>query len=179
MQKTISSEKVNIKIIKLLKNKIFIYPTDTIYGIGCDATNSKLIKKIRQIKQRDSKPFSVIAPNFKWIYQNCIVDEKLVKKYLPGKYTLILKKKNPNFLKEVSDNNFIGIRVPKSAFTKKIQKLNIPIVTTSVNLSGEKPITKISEIPKKILKKVNFIFEEGILNGNPSTIILNGKEIKR
>ncbi|GAG45638.1 unnamed protein product, partial [marine sediment metagenome] len=70
--------------IRKLRNSVFIYPTDTIYGIGCNALNSKLVKRIRRIKKRDNKPFSVIAPSKKWIYDNCEVDRKILKK-LPGR----------------------------------------------------------------------------------------------
>ena len=163
----------------ILKGKIFIYPTDTIYGIGCDATNNQAVTKIRKIKHRDkNKPLSIIAPSIKWIKQNCIINVNL-KKYLPGPYTIILKKKNPKFLSQVSDTDSLGIRIPIHPFTKKIQKTGTPFITTSVNLSGEKPVTKISEIPEQILNKVDIIIDKGKLSGRPSTLIMGDKEIKR
>lgn len=160
-------------------NQIFIYLTDTIYGIGCDATNKRLVNKIRKIKRRDTKPFSVIAPSKKWILNNFEVDVKLINKYLPGPYTLLLKKKNLNFLKVASDNEFVGIRIPDCSFTKKLQKTGKPIVTTSVNISDEPFATQISKVNKSILKQVDQIFDVGKLNGKPSTLVINGKEIKR
>jgi L-threonylcarbamoyladenylate synthase len=163
---------------EILSEKIFIYPTDTIYGIGCDATNKKAVEKIRKIKQRDKKPFSIIAPSFEWIEQNCIINVDL-KKYLPGPYTIILKKKNPEFLSHISNTDSLGIRVPNHDLTKKIQKSGVPFITTSVNLSGEEPITKISEIPKQIIDKVDFIIDKGELSGRPSTLVISGREIKR
>lgn len=171
---------MNIKELKkeILAGKIFIYPTDTVYGVGCDASNIESVKKIREIKKRDNKPFSIVAPSISWIKENCIVDVKL-EKYLPGAYTIILKKKNKNLLKHVSDNEYIGVRIPKSDFTKKIQKTGVPFITTSVNFSGEKPANKIEEINKEILNKVDFIIDEGELNGKPSKLIINGKEIER
>ena len=66
------------EIINKLKKEVFIYPTDTIYGIGCDATNSELVKQIRKIKQRDKKPLSVIAPSKKWILDNFKVKKDLI-----------------------------------------------------------------------------------------------------
>lgn len=158
--------------------KVFIYPTDTIYGIGCDATNSESVGKIRQIKKRDQKPFSVIAPNFKWIEDNFLFDFD-IKKYLPGPYTLLLKKKNNEFLKHVSENECIGVRIPQNDFCFSIQKAGRPFVTTSVNISGEPFAKKISEISKEIIDSVDCVIDVGELNGEPSTLVMDGKEIKR
>src|SRR3989344_4660100 len=72
---------------------LFIHPTDTIYGIGCNALLETSVKKARELKGRPTSPFSVIAPSTEWITQNCIISEKQ-KEYLellPGPYTLILK----------------------------------------------------------------------------------------
>ena len=160
-------------------NQIFIYPTDTIYGIGCNATNKKLVDKIRKIKKRTTKPFSIIAPSKKWILENFEADKKLINKYLPGPYTLILKRKNPKFLKHISKNKFVGVRIPDCPFTKKLQKTGKPVITTSVNISGQPFATKISEIDKSIFKKVDKIFDVGELSGRPSTLVKQGKEIKR
>lgn len=163
---------------EILAGKIFIYPTDTIYGIGCNALDKKAVEKIREIKRRDQKPFSVIAPSFEWIKKNCIIDFNL-EKYLQGPYTLILKKKDKNFLSHVSETEFIGIRIPDYDFTREIQSAGVPFITTSVNFSGEKPANEIKEISGEILEKVDYVFNAGKLSGKPSTIIINGKEIKR
>ncbi len=176
---TVKESKLTPEIIKRLKNEIFIYPTDTIYGIGCDATNSDLVKKIREIKKRDKKPFSVIAPSKKWILDNFEVDKDLIGKYLPGHYTLLIKKKDINFLKEVSSNEFVGVRIPDNSFTKVLQKLDVPIVSTSVNLSGKPFANSIDEINPVISEKVDIIIDSGILSGKPSILIKNGKAIER
>lgn len=161
------------------EGKIFIYPTDTIYGLGCDATKINSVEKIKEIKKRDKdKPLSVIAPSFDWIQKNCIVDFDL-KKYLPGAYTLILKKKAQHFLNHVSDTEFIGVRIPACNFSEKVRKAGIPFITTSVNFSGEPFAKSVKEIPKNILDKVDVVIDEGELNGKPSTIIKDGKEISR
>ncbi|MDP2925039.1 MAG: L-threonylcarbamoyladenylate synthase [Nanoarchaeota archaeon] len=166
-------------ISEIKSGKIFIYPTDTIYGLGCDANNVSSVNKIKLIKKRDSNnPLSIIAPSIGWIKKNLIIDTDL-DKYLPGPYTIILKKKNLNFLSNVSNTDLLGIRIPNNDFTKIIQKTNVPFITTSVNLSGETPITKIPEINKEILEKVDYVIDVGELNGRPSTLIINGKEIKR
>jgi L-threonylcarbamoyladenylate synthase len=163
------------------KGKIFIYPTDTIYGIGCDATNSKAVEKVKEIKKRDkTQPLSVIAPSIDWIKNNLRVDKNLnLDKYFPGAYTLILKKKDKKFLNWVSDKDSLGVRIPKSDFCNILQKSNLPFVTTSVNLSGEEFAIEINDITHDILEQVDFIIEEGKLSGKPSTLIIDGKEVKR
>ena len=166
---------------KIKQGKIFIYPTDTIYGIGCDATNKESVTKIKNIKLRDkNKPLSIIAPSIYWINKNCIVDNKmLLKKYLPGPYTLILKKKNKDFLNHVSNTDSLGIRIPNNKITNQIQKANLPFITTSVNLSGEPFAKSIKEIPEDIKSQVDEIIDIGELSGKPSTLVINNKEIKR
>ena len=170
------------QIIQNIKQgKIFIYPTDTIYGIGCEATNIKSANKIKQIKKRDKdKPLSIIVPSITWIKQNCIIPKELtISKYLPGPYTLILKKKNPNYLNHISSTDSLGIRIPKNPFTKIIQKSKLPFITTSVNISTQPPLTNPKNLNLQIKNKVDIIIDKGTLSGKPSTLIINGKEIKR
>ncbi|MFC1710801.1 L-threonylcarbamoyladenylate synthase [Nanoarchaeota archaeon] len=168
------------KISQQIKSgKIFVYPTDTIYGLGCNAEDEKAVQKIKNLKKRDKdKPLSVIAPSIEWIKQNCIVDVDL-EKYLPGPYTIILKKNNPEFLKHISSTDSIGVRIPDNDFTLKVQGAEKPFITTSVNLEGQAFATKVLEVPKEILDCVDVIVDVGELSGRPSTLIINGKEIKR
>jgi L-threonylcarbamoyladenylate synthase len=164
---------------EIFAGKIFIYPTDTIYGIGCNALDEKAVARIKEIKAREKdKPLSIIAPSINWINENCIVDVDL-KKYFPGPYTIILKKKNPSFLYWVSNTDSLGIRIPDNDFCKRIQKSGVPFITTSVNLSGEPFATKIRDIREEIKNRADFIIDKGELNGEPSTLIIEGKEVKR
>ena len=168
----LNKKKFFIKEIK--SGKIFIYPTDTIYGIGCNATNEQAVDKIRNIKSRESKPLSVIAPNKKWIKNNCVINEntKLWLKKLPGPYTLILELKNKKAVaKNVTSTNTLGVRIPKNWFSAIISKSNLPFITTSVNLSGQPHITSIPQLSQEIKNQVDYILEDGILNNPPSTII--------
>jgi len=152
--------------LRKLKNSVFIYPTDTIYGIGCDARKGKLVKRIRRIKERDKKPFSVIAPSKKWILDNCKADRKLLKK-LPGPYTLIFDLKKEAVAKEVSSGS-LGVRIPRHWISSIVKKLGFPIVTTSVNITGKKPMNNLEDFKKL---KVDFILYEGVKKGKPSTVI--------
>lgn len=162
----------------ILEGKLFVYPTDTIYGLGCNALDQHAVEKLKQIKARDKdKPLSVIAPSLDWIREHCVVDVDL-KKYLPGPYTLVLKKKNPAFLSHISQDT-LGVRIPANDFTKLIQSAGVPFVTTSVNLSGMPFAVKISDVSSEILDKVDVIINVGPLTGSPSTLIVGGKEIRR
>jgi len=172
------NEKEISKVV--LEGKILIYPTDTVYGLGCNALNKQSVERIKEIKGRDrDKPLSVIAPSLKWIKENLIVDVEF-DKFLPGPYTVILKKKTPQFLGWVSSGDSLGVRIPDCEFTKTIQKSVVPFITTSVNLSGEKPAIDLSEIGEEIKSKVDLIIEsKEKMSGKPSTLIINGKLVER
>ena len=166
-------------IKEILDGEIFVYPTDTIYGIGCNATIERAVKKIKDLKIREkSKPLSVIAPSFDWIEENCIVDYDL-KKYLPGPYTLILKKKKEDFLHWVSSSDSLGVRIPDCEFSEYVRKAGVPFITTSVNLSGEPFAVRISEIPREIMHGVNIVVNAGEVTGTPSTLIIDDKNVAR
>lgn len=164
------------EILREIRNgAIFIYPTDTIYGLGCDATNSRAVEKVRKAKQRDSKPYSVIAPSKEWIKKNCIVDSKQAKKWLnmlPGPFTLILKLKcHKCVAKNVTGNKALGIRIPDNWSAMIAKDLNCPIVTTSANLSGEAYMTSLDDLNEIIKDKVDLIIYEGEKRGRPSTVV--------
>ncbi len=155
----------------ILKGKIFVYPTDTIYGIGCDATNDTSVLKIRKIKNRDKKPFSIIAPSKKWIFQNFEVKHKDLLNKLPGPFTFVMKLKNKSAIsKHVSYTDKVGIRIPNNSFTRKVQRSGKPFVTTSVNVSGEPHLVNPSKIKANIYQKIDILVDEGNLSGKPSTV---------
>ena len=162
-------------IIKQIKQgKVFIYPTDTIYGIGCIVTNRKAVKRIRNIKRRENKPFSVIVPGKAWILRNCIVNKEVREalKKLPGPYTLILELKRKIFPGEVNLGlKTMGVRIPRHWISDIVKKVNRPIITTSVNKAGKSYMTSIYDLDKGIYRKVDFMIYEGILSNKPSTII--------
>jgi len=159
----------------ILNGFIFIYPTDTIYGIGCNAKNKKAVAKIREIKQRSIIPFSVMAPSKEWIYKNCIVAKKAEEwiNKLPGPFTFIFPLKN----KKAVANNVnpglisIGIRIPNHWSHSIAKSLNTPIITTSVNISGEEFMISLNNLNPKIKNKINFILYEGKKENKPSQII--------
>lgn len=171
------------KLIEQIKRgAVFIYPTDTIYGIGCDATNDSSVRKIRELKERDTKPFSVIAPSIDWIKENCGLNDKakawLLK--LPGPYTLILNLKNPNAVCAQTNMGLktLGVRIPDHWISSVVADVGKPVITTSVNLAGKPPATRREQIEQFA---VDFIIFEGDKQGKPSTVIdlTKGEEVIR
>ena len=167
-------------IESIIKGAVFIYPTDTIYGIGCNAELSTYVKKIRQLKGRALNPFSVIAPSLEWINKNCIVgkdEEEWIDK-LPGPYTMILKLKAHNCIaKEVNPGlKTLGVRIPNHWIRKLVAEAGVPVVTTSVNRSSEDYMTSLEDLDSSIKSSVDFALYEGKNEGKPSKIIdLTGK----
>ena len=161
---------------------LFIYPTDTIYGIGCDATNERAVLNIRNTKHQHERPLSVIAPSIEWITENCEITSE-VKKWigkLPGPYTLILKLKNKNSIAQsVTETNSVGVRIPDHPISKFVSKLGFPVITTSANISGKNFMTSIEDIDPDVKTRVDFIIDAGNIKGKPSDIIfLDDLEIK-
>jgi len=172
-QYDLESEKYGYLIRK--NSPIFIHPTDTIYGIGCLADDDEAVKKVREIKERYSRPFSVIAPSKDWIIENCEVGER-EKQYidkLPGPYTLILKLKNKNAVSPLVNDNrdTLGVRIPDHWVSDCVSKIGKPIVTTSANKMGEDFMTSHEDLDSSIKRNVEFMFYEGEKSGRPSKVI--------
>jgi tRNA threonylcarbamoyl adenosine modification protein (Sua5/YciO/YrdC/YwlC family) len=169
------------EIIRLMqKGSIFIYPTDTIYGIGCNAQNFKSVKKIRKLKDRPKNPFSVIAPSIGWIRENFYINaeaEKWLKK-LPGPYTFIMKLRDKVCVSKETNPGIdtLGVRMPDHWISKLVAKAGIPFVTTSVNKSGQEYMTSLEDLDDSIKEGVDIIFYEGKKDGKPSKIVdITGK----
>ena len=162
-------------IIDFIKEgKIFVYPTDTVYGLGCDATNDDAVKKIRDMKQSYDQPFSIIAPSKQWILDNGKVNETIQAwlNKLPGPYTLILNLKAESPSPEVTlDTPTIGMRIPDNWFTEIIAEANTPFVTTSANIHGQPFLTDPKNLSENMKEKVDIVIDEGMKVGKPSTIV--------
>jgi len=162
---------------------VIIYPTDTLYGFGADATNGHAIDKINQIKGRKG-PMSVMAPdkNTAIAWMNIINEQiELIKSHLGGAQTLIAPVK-PNIVstKILGENNTLGIRIPDDRFCNELSyNFKKPIVTTSVNFSGEKAMNDPIQIESKFKSKVDLIIHNGTLADSKGSIIykINDKKI--
>jgi len=156
--------------------EVFIYPTDTVYGIGCDALNEESVGRIFEIKQRPrDNPLSVAFWDVSQLLRYVSLgdeQEALLSKKLPGPYTFIVKNKAlPRVVTGGLDT--IGVRVPDHGPIRElIREADTPIVTTSANISGEKTPCSIHEIPYSLLQQVGFIIDAGSCKlGRPSEVI--------
>lgn len=170
------------KCIEVLKaGGIILYPTDTVWGLGCDATNEVAVKKIYDLKQReDSKSMIVIVANDAMLNKHVVEVPELAWDIidLATKPTTIIYPKAKNLAKNViSSDNSIAIRVIKEGFSNQLlYKYNKPIISTSANISGKPTPQNFSEISNEIKLGVDFIVSQQFDSGNrkPSSIIKIG-----
>ena len=155
---------------------VIIYPTDTIYGFGCNANNHNAIKKINLIKGRKG-PMSVLAPSkrtaLKWM--NLSKEEKfIVEKKIGGDSTVIVPIKNDIVSHLITGpNQSLGIRIPDHSFCNEISNnYPEPITTTSVNRTGYQPLTIPDQIENEFSNDIELLVDDGIINGKGSTIYI-------
>mgnify|MGYP001603403346 CR=1 FL=1 len=162
----VKKKKALSKAVKAIKNgQVIICPTDTVYGFVADATNKKAVEKIFRIKKRPkSKPLPVFVRDIKMARELAQIDanqEKILKKYWPGKFTFILKIQKLIELGARSklyglDKNTIALRIPKYKFLNDLlKKINKPLVQTSVNISGKPALAEIKGIISVFEKQKN------------------------
>lgn len=125
------------RAVEVLKNGgVIIYPTDTVYGIGCDIYNTKAIERLIRIKKRDNNPMSIAVSSIDMMKQiACVENEDILNKLLPGPFTFIFKKKNVSEL--ITNLDTVGVRIPDNEIVLDIiDRFSKPIITTSANLAG-------------------------------------------
>lgn len=153
------------QIIQTLKSGgTILYPTDTIWGIGCDATNIDAIEKIFEIKKREKTKSMIILVESEKRLQDLVDVPEMAWEImdLSEKPVTIIYDHPRNLPKELlAEDGSVGIRLVKNDFLKKlISKLNKPLVSTSANFSGEKSPMKFSDISHEIVDSVDFVVEE-------------------
>jgi tRNA threonylcarbamoyl adenosine modification protein (Sua5/YciO/YrdC/YwlC family) len=164
------------RAVEVLKEGgIIVYPTDTVYGIGCRLSNKKGIDKINDVKKGPDKPRSIMLSDLKDISMYAHVDNnafRLIRKLLPGPYTIIMPstKLVPKIMQ--SNRKTIGIRIPDHWFCEMlIPELGEPIVTTSIPIGMAGRHVDPLEIEDSLGHVVDLIIDSGILPDEPSTVI--------
>jgi len=170
----IKENQINSAIKTLDTGNILIYPTDTLYGLGADATNTSAIEKINKLKKRKT-PLSIMISSLNEIEKYAIINpdiKKELKTIFPGPFTALLQSKKTDLSYLVqNESDKIGIRISNHPFCLELlNEYKKPIITTSVNTHGEKPLNSINEIEKKF-SKINIYYQNNNLDSKGSTII--------
>ena len=172
------------KTFQVIENGgIVIFPTDTVYGMGCNPYNVNAVEKIYEIKSREKiKPLPVLAYSLDTVKQIARIDtftEKIIKKYWPGPLTLILELTDKKLKKSLKLDNKIAVRIPDSKCTLKLLKKCGLLVGTSANISGNPSSTDPKECLKNIINYDIFLNGGTITSKGESTIIeIENEEIK-
>ena len=165
------------KAVDILKNGgVVIYPTDTVYGLGCDLFNKKGIEKIYEIQRRDRKqPLSFICADLKDISRYARVSDnayKIMKRCLPGPYTFILDASRvvPKII--LPKRQTTGIRIPDNRICQAlIAEMGSPVISTSVKDEAGELLSDPRIIEELFGKRVDMIIDGGIIAAAPSSVI--------
>ncbi len=153
---------------------VIIYPTDTVYGIGGDGTDPRVIDRIHKIKKtRERKALSLMMADFTMIEEYCetgIWEDRILKRCLPGPFTFIVKARNPM---PATEDGTIGIRIPDNEFCHLLcQKAGKPLISTSANITGKEAPERFQDIETEIVEAVDIAIDGGPTRYHqPSTVV--------
>ena len=185
-QDEVNEQELNRVVQILSDGGIAIFPTETVYGIGANAYNEESVRRIYEVKNRPGeKPLSIMVSGIDEISKYAIiendVERKIINSFMPGAITIILKKKQGLFDYISSGKDTIGIRIPDNKIILEIlNKLKLPIVAPSANISGMPSGVSLEDIKKDFDGKVNVCINGGKAKlGESSTIVqvINGKPV--
>jgi len=167
------------KAYEVIKNGgIILYPTDTVWGIGCDATNPEAVKKIYALKQREESKSMIVLMNGDRMVYNVFKDIPEVAWQIldlsEKPTTLILDNPRNVAPNIIGQDNTLGMRIVKEPFCFKLmERMKVPLVSTSANISGEPTPKSFKEISPAILQGVDYVvnLHHDKIGGKPSTII--------
>lgn len=160
----------------LKRDGVIVYPTDTIYGLGCDVTSKAAVERIRRIKGRDAnKPMSFVCSDLVQVSRYGHVSNfahRILKRFLPGPYTFVLTatKETPRVFQ--SKQKTVGIRIPDHPVPLAlVEQLGNPVVSTSANESDEEVVTNPVDLERIFGHRVDLIMECGTLPVLASSVI--------
>ncbi|MCK4359479.1 MAG: threonylcarbamoyl-AMP synthase [Candidatus Cloacimonetes bacterium] len=184
MKKIIFANRIEMKKIKqateiLQEGKILIHPTENLYGFGAIITNKEAINKISHIKKRKEKQGYIVligdlSPLNSLVSKISVIEKKLIDEYWPGPLTIIFNAKKKYWKNQICKNKTIAVRLVGNVITQEIiNETGIPIISTSINISGEREIFEINDIITKFENQVEGIVIDEIntFTNLPSTIV--------
>lgn len=182
--KEIKKDELEYVTKALNKDKLIVFPTETVYGIAGNALKVEVIDKLFQAKNRDySKPFSLMLSDISKIKDIAYVsedEEKVINKFMPGPITLILKKRDCISDLATAGKDTVGVRIPNHKIALGILKsINYPLATSSANISGRANNSNIEDIINDLKDYVD-VFIKGNISNNllASTVVeIKNKEI--
>lgn len=167
---------IDKKLLDVLKEgNLAILPTDTVYGIHADATNTEAIRRVDEAKN-SNKPHLILISSIKMLEEYILeiepLQRKLIDKYWPGPLTILFKK-NSKLRDELTKNSeYVAVRMPNDKFLLElIDTFNKPIISTSANISNGDVIKNISLLDSELKNKVSYIYNIGTIKSVPSTLI--------
>jgi tRNA threonylcarbamoyl adenosine modification protein (Sua5/YciO/YrdC/YwlC family) len=153
----------------LRKGDIIALPTDTVYGLAVDGTNTDACEKLRVLKGRERKPFTFFISKSALREYTVITKQKIIDYFIPGPLTVILKKRAQVGLPLTTEK--IGVRIPQVHFINTLlSEYKNPLAVTSANVSGQAPLTSTTEISKQF-PDIDLIINGGQLQSRPSTVL--------
>lgn len=170
---------IEIAVKSIKEGRVLACPTDTVYGLICDATNKKAVEKLFQIKRRlKRKPIPIFVKNIRQVKKLARTGKRqeiFLKSIWPGKVTVILKRRGKTKIYGIIKKT-IGLRIPNYKLVNiLLKKLDIPLTGTSANISGKPPSGNIKEILKQFKGKKyqpDLIIDAGNLSKcKPSTVL--------
>ncbi|MDP6857643.1 MAG: L-threonylcarbamoyladenylate synthase [Candidatus Nitrosopelagicus sp.] len=183
--KQVSSNSIGMALaVQSIKNGgVVIFPTDTVYGIGCDPYNENAVARIYELKNRDdTKPLPILGYSKQFLENIVEFDEitnKITEKFWPGRLTIVLPLKDDKLKKLSRGTNTLAVRVPNNKCVLTFLKQCKLLIGTSANISGEKPFTNPQAIKNEILDCDIFLNDGIIDSSGASTVIkIENKKIK-
>lgn len=165
------------KIVEILRGDgVIVYPTDTVYGLGCDIRSKKALDKVRRIKKVDNRRhLSFVFADLKAIAEYAQVNDgayKILRRYLPGPYTFVLQATRlvPRIV--LTKRNEVGIRIPDNRICQAlVAELGNPILSSSVRMPDDELLDDPREIEKMYKGQVDLVVDGGLIAPQPSSII--------
>lgn len=165
------------RVVDILRaDGVIVYPTDTVYGLGCDIQSRKALDRVRRIKRMDNKRhLSFVFSDLKTIADYAQVTDnayKILRRYLPGPYTFVLKATRlvPRIV--LTKRNEVGIRIPDNTICQALlAELGNPILSSSVRMPDDQPLDDPKEIDRIYKGQVDLVIDGGVFLPEPSSVI--------